>query len=214
MSRSRARGVGLCLLVLGAAAPLSAERIRNHFDTDAVGRPPGFFDAIVLGEPGAARWIVLSDRNPPSAPNCLAQVDAHRPADSIAVALRRNARFRDGSLFTWVKRGASRAGLVWRMADEKNFLVLLLDTQAGEAVLTSYRGGRPTVLGRGNAALEHEWEKLSVTSAGPSLSVSTGDRKLFDAADPHPVAGGTGLAAAGPGEASFDEFVIDPADAP
>ena len=62
--------------------------------------------------------------------------------------------------------------------------------------------------------LEHEWEKLSVTSAGPSLSVSTGDRELFDAADPHPVAGGTGLAAAGPGEASFDEFVIDPADAP
>ena len=34
MRRRRARGLGpcLCLLVLGAAAPLSAERIRNHFD--------------------------------------------------------------------------------------------------------------------------------------------------------------------------------------
>ena len=43
---------------------------------------------------------------------------------------------------------------------------------------------------------------------------AVGDRKLFDAADPHPVPGGTGLATAGPGEASFDEFVIDPSDAP
>ena len=34
--------------LLGAAAPVSAEKVRNHFDADSVMRPPGFFDAVVL----------------------------------------------------------------------------------------------------------------------------------------------------------------------
>jgi hypothetical protein len=40
------------------------------------------------------------------------------------------------------------------------------------------------------------------------------DEKLFEAKDPKPATGKTGLAAAGPGEASFDEFVIESADPP
>jgi hypothetical protein len=204
--------VSLALVTLAGALP--AETLRNHFDTDTIMRPPGFFDFAVLGAPGAARWLILSDRNPPSAPNCLSQTESARPGDSIAAALRRNQVFQDGTIRTFVKGGASRAGLLLRMADEKNFLALLADTGTGEAVLWSYREGKPSELGRGRAAFVRGWEELGVTASGPKLTVLFNGQKLFEAADPRPAAGRTGLATAGPGEARFDEFVIEPADAP
>lgn len=207
----------LVLVSLGLVARAFAfppESLRNHFDTDGIMRAPGFFDFAVLGAPGAARWLILSDRNPPSAPNCLSQTEAARPADSIAVALRRNQVFQDGTVSTFVKRGTNREGLLLRMADDKTFLVLLADTGSGETVLWSYRDGKPSELGRGSAAFERGWEELGLTASGPKLTVLFNGQKLFEALDPRPVAGRTGLATAGPGEARFDEFLIQPADAP
>lgn len=192
-----------------AALPLPAETIRNHFDTDSLGRAPGFFDLVVLGTPGPARWIVLSDPNPPSTSNRLAQVQQNRPADSIAAAVRRSYSFEDGTVSTYIRQGSGRAGLILRMADEKDFLALFVDTTSGEAVLSSWRDGKPTELGRGSARLARRWEKYSVAASGPRLSVLFDDQKLFDATDPKPVAGRAALAAAGPGEASFDEFVLE-----
>ncbi len=201
------------LLAALASAALPAETLRNHFDTDGIMRPPGFFDFAVLGAPGAARWLILSDLNPPSAPNCVSQTEAARPTDSIAAALRRNQVFQDGAMSTFVKRGPGRAGLLLRTVDEKNFLVVLADTGTGEAVLWSYRDGKPSELGRGRSPFERGWEKLGVTASGPKVAVLVNDQKLFEAADPRPAAGRTGLATAGPGSARFDEFVIEAADA-
>ncbi len=196
-------------LVLGAA-PGAAETIRNHFDSDSIMRAPGFFDLVVLGpDPAPARWIVLTDVNPPSTPNKLAQVESKRPVDSIAAAVRRTYSFDDGRVTTFVKRGGSRAGLLLRMTDEKNFLVLLVDTMSGDVVLTAYRDGKPEDLGRGHAAFSREWEKFGVSAQGPALTVLFDDKTLFQATDSKPAVGRTGLVAAGPGEASFDEFVLE-----
>jgi hypothetical protein len=213
--KTKSASVVVSLVLVARAFALPAEgTLRNHFDTDSIMRAPGFFDFAVLGAPGAARWLILSDRNPPSAPNCLSQTEAARPAESIAAALRRNQVFQDGTVSTFVKRGANRAGLLLRMADEKNFLVLLAETGTGETVLWSYRDGKPSELGRGRASFERGWEELGVTASGPKLSVLFNDQKLFEAVDPRPAAGRTGLATAGPGEARFDEFMIETADAP
>src|SRR5262252_1450635 len=76
----------LAFAALLAPPSARAEKIRNHFDSDTIMRPPGFFDLLVLGAPAPAKWLVLTDPNPPSAPNRLAQVDTKRPADSIAAA--------------------------------------------------------------------------------------------------------------------------------
>lgn len=201
-------GVPLAVALV-LAAPLSAETVRNHFDSDTMVRPPAYFDLVVLGAPAAARWLVLGDPNAPSAPNCLAQVETDRPPGSIAAAVRRTYSFQDGSVKTFVKRFGGRGGLLLRMAGEKDFVVLVADMNTGDTVLTSYRDGQPTVLGRGRAALERDWEQFSVVAAGPSLTVFFRDRKLFEAKDPHPVAGRTGLVTEGPGQASFDEFILD-----
>jgi hypothetical protein len=203
----------LAVAALLASASARAEKIRNHFDADSVMRPPGFFDLMVLGAPAKAKWLILADPNPPSTPNRVAQVEASRPADSIAAAIRRNAVFQDGTVSTFIRRGPATQGLILRFKDEKNFLVLLVDP-SGEVVLSSYADGKPTELGRAASTMQRAWERYEVKAAGPALTVSFNDQKLFDARDPHPAAGRAGLAAAGPGEASFDEFVIDTGDAP
>ncbi len=202
--------VPTALALLLGAAPGAAETIRNHFDTDSMMRAPGFFDLVVLGpNPAPARWLVLADKNPVSAPNRLGQVELKRPADSIAAAVRRTYSFEDGSVTTYLRQGGSLAGLILRMADEKNFLVLLVDTATGDATLSSWRDGKRTDLGRGRIAFGRDWEQVGVAAKGPSLTVSFDGNKIFEATDPNPASGRTGLAAAGPGEASFDEFVLE-----
>jgi len=197
------------LLALSAllARPLAAETVRNHFDSDSLARTPGFFDFAVLGAPGKARWLILSDPNPPSAPFKLSQVEKDRPAGSIAAAVRRNYAFQDGTVSTFIERGSGQAGLILRMADDKDYLILLVDTASGEIVLSSVRGGKAVELGRSSAPLARSWEKYSVAAFGSKLSVSFGDTRLFEATDPGPRSGRTGLAAAG--EASFDEFILE-----
>jgi hypothetical protein len=205
----RARTILLLALAAAAAAvPVSGETVRNDFDSDALMRPPGFFDFVVLGS-APAKWLVLTDPNPPSVPYRLVQVEAKRPDDAIAIAVRRNYAFEDGSVTTYVKRGGSQAGMVLRMAGEKDLLALLVDTRTGEARLLSFRGGQATELGRAKAVFDREWEKLGVVASGPSLKVLFDERPLFEATDPKPVAGKAGLAAAGPGDASFDVFVLE-----
>jgi hypothetical protein len=211
-SHDRLRAACVLLLVLGSAGslPARAEELRNHFDTDAIVRPPGFFDLVVLGEAAGAeaKWLILSDTNPPSTPNRLVQTNARRPTGSITAALRRNAAFQDGTVSTFVKMGPGQAGLILRMVDANNFLLLLADTASGDLVLTSYRGGKPAELGRGKGGFQRAWEKIGAKLEGPTVSVSVNDRKVFEATDPKPASGRVGAATAGPGEASFDELLI------
>jgi len=211
--RPRAGLAAALLAVLFAwAGPLSAEKVRNHFDSDSIMRPPGFFDFTVLGEAGPAKWLILSDLNPPSAPACAVQVESKRPDGSIAAAVRRTYVFRDGTSSVFFKKGGSRSGLLLRFVDEKNYLVLLVDGASGEAVLTSVRDGKSAVLGRGKGAFTDAWQKLGVETSGPSVRASLGDAALLEGTDPHPVAGRVGIAAAGPGEARFDELVFESAE--
>jgi len=214
--RSRVqRAIALCALILAAALAAAAQGsetvIRNHFDSDAQMRAPAFFDFAVLGAPGPAEWIVMSDFNPPSAPNQVTQTFQHRPVDSVAAALRRSVSFVDGRLSIAVKRASGRGGLLFRMASEKDFLVLLVDSISGDSRLISYRGGKPTELARGQAASSVEWNVLEVSAVGPEVRATWGGKPLLTGRDPAPAAGRAGMATAGPGPVSFDEFILEPA---
>ncbi|MEO8432650.1 MAG: hypothetical protein ABI592_14150 [Acidobacteriota bacterium] len=195
---------------LAAAAP-GPEVSRNHFDSDAPMREPGFFDFVVLGAPGEALWKVVTEFNPPSAPNGVSQVLAERPSESIATALRRNVVARDGTFSLGIKRTAGRGGIVLRWVDAKNFLALLVDPLTGEAHLTSYRQGRATELARGKGESDRVWGALVITAAGPNVSATWEGKLLLDGTDPAPASGRAGIATAGPGILAFDEFLIQPA---
>jgi hypothetical protein len=199
----------LVLLSLAAAAPLLADRVRNHFDSDSIMRPPGFFDFVVLGAPSEAKWLVLSDRNPPSAPSCAVQVESSRPDASVAVAVRRTYSYEDGVASEFIKMGGSRLGIVLRFVDDKNYLLLLVDGKTGEGVLTSVRDGKSDVIGRGKVATTETWPKLTIEASGPAIKARLGDAALLEGKDPHPAAGRVGMAAAGAGEARFDELILD-----
>jgi hypothetical protein len=207
------RGLWGALLLLFAAAgsAQSAEKLRNHFDSDGLLREPAFFDFIVLGPPGEAEWKVVGGYNPPSAPNHVSQVMPNRPADSIAAAVRRNSTFRDGSWSVAMRQGNGRGGIVFRMTGEGSFLVLLVDLATGEARLSSYRNGRPADLARGAVKDRDEWSVLKISAAGPAISALWQGKPLLEATDPKPAAGRSAMATAGPGVVSFDEFILDPA---
>jgi hypothetical protein len=212
MSSKKVRiALALCAVLLAGSA--RAERIRHHFDADSAGRAPGFFDAVVWASPGEAAWKVLAAVNSPSTPNKLLQTLPNRPVGSIAVALRRSYVFEDGTVSAALRKGEGLSGIVFRAAGEQDFLVLFLDTTSGDARLSSYRGGKPTELARGKAEVDQEWGKLFVTAAGSQVSARWNDKPLLVATDPHPAPGRVGLATTGPGTASFDEFVFEPAPA-
>ena len=178
-------------------------------------QPPAFFDLVVLGETasgGDAKWLILVDPNPPSAPNRLVQTNTKRADGSVAAALRRSVALQDGSVSTFVKKGPGRAGLVLRLVDAKNYLLLLADTLSGELVLTSTADGQTTELGRGPGTFDRGWEKIGAKLDGASVSVSVNDKQIFDAKDPKPASGRAGVATAGPGEASFDELLLRTGD--
>ena len=212
------RGVCGALLVLllfaAAGAAQSAEKLRNHFDSDGLLREPAFFDFLILGPPGEAAWKVVGGYNPPSTPNHVAQVMPNRPADSIAAAVRRNSVFRDGVWSVTMRQGNGRGGIVFRMTGEGDFLVLLMDLASGEARLSSYRNGRATELAKGSVkGHDHnEWNLLKITATGPRISAHWEGKPLLEATDPNPAAGRSAMATAGPGVVSFDEFVLDPED--
>jgi len=122
--------------------------------------------------------------------------------------------FQDGRVSGGLRRGAGFGGIVLRAKGEKDFLVLLLDLTTGEARLSSYRDGKATELARGTAKIAYEWGVLSLDAAGPSIAARWNGQPLLRATDPRPVAGRTGLATAGPGTVSFDEFILEPGDGP
>lgn len=205
----------LCVFLAAAAlAQTSSEKLRNHFDSDAQMRAPAYFDFKVLIAPGEADWIVTSEQNPPSAPNIVAQTFADRSKDSIAVAVRRNVVLRDGRLSIAMRRNGGRGGILFRMTGEKDFLVLLVDSFSGDSQLISYRGGKPTEIARGQAVFEQDWGVLDIDAKGADIKARWGGKDgklLFSAKDPAPASGRAGMATAGPGNAAFDEFLIEPA---
>jgi len=206
-SVAAALAVGLLLPGAAASAP---EKSRNHFDSDAPMRAPGFFDFLVLGAPGEAQWRTVTEFNPPSAPNGVSQVFEQRPSQSIAAAVRRNVTLKDGTVSLGIKRVAGQGGVVVRLVDEKNFIALLMDPVSGEARLMDYRQGRATELARGKGEGQREWGQLVVTLAGPKISAAWEGKPLLEGTDPAPAAGRAAIATAGPGIMTFDEFVLEP----
>ena len=76
-------------------------------------------------------------------------------------------------------------------------------------VLSATARGRRRRSAAVKRAFAQPWQKLAVRLNGADVSVTFGEKPLFEAKDPKPAAGRAGLAAQGPGEASFDEFILD-----
>lgn len=214
--RSFAAALSIALVFWGASAPAlgapAPQKSRNHFDSDAPFREPAFFDFLVLGAPGKALWRVVTEFNPPSTPNGVSQVEGNRPADSIAVAVRRTVKLANGVVSVGIKRIGGRAGLVLRMTDEKNYLALLVDPVGGDARLLRSDGGRTTELAHGRVETKRDWGVLAVTLAGSQVTATWEGAPLLEASGVPAASGAVGIATAGPGIMTFDEFVIEPGE--
>lgn len=196
------------------AAVGAAEKVRNHFDTDAPMRPPGFFEFAVLGSSSPAEWKVLADYNTPSAPNQVTQTVGKRPEDSVALAIRRNVSLRDGTISVGLRNGSGRGGLALRMSGEADLLLLLVDLSSGDARLSQFTAGKPVELARARVKADRAWSILLVTLTGRKVTARWDDKPLLAATDPRPAAGRAALATTGNGPVAFDELLIEPTDSP
>ena len=93
-------------------------------------------------------------------------------------------------------------------------MVLLVNLGSGEARLVAYGKGVPTELGRTKASFDREWCGLEIVAKGPNIVARWNGEPLIEAVDPNPVSGRAGLATAGQGLTSFDEFILDPTAPP
>ena len=136
-------------------------------------RAPGFFDLVVLRRARARpRWLVLTDPNPPSAPNRLVQTEATRPGGldrgRAPAQLRRS---RTGTRLDLRQAGRRPRGPDPADGGREEFLLLLVDTATGEVVLSSYAAtARRPSSAAATTAFARGWEKLCGRRlAGPAL---------------------------------------------
>jgi hypothetical protein len=137
----------------------------------------------------------------------------NRPKESIAAALRRNVDFAMGPgrdddasrAGTWRDRlsNGRRTEFPWRCS---------VNLGVRRARLLPYGKGVPTELGSAKGVLDREWCLLQVVAKGPHIVARFNERPLIEAVDPSPTSGRAGIATAGPGLASFDEFITDPTE--
>jgi hypothetical protein len=92
-----------------------------------------------------------------------------------------------------------------------DFLVLLVDLATGEAPPLSYRKGRATEPREGDPQGEERMGRPEDPRVRPRITAEWDGESLLEAVDPNPAAGRSGMATAGPGVVSFDEFILDPA---
>jgi hypothetical protein len=119
-------------------------------------------------------------------------------------------KFKNGAVSLGIKKAAGHGGVVLRLADEKNYLALLVDPVSGDARLLQSIAGRTSELARGHAETPRDWAVLGVTLAGPKITATWEGKALFEATTTTTAAGRAGIATAGPGIMTFDEFVIEP----
>ena len=125
--RNLVREVIVPLFLAAAVSPGVAAEGKGptvwSFDKDEVGKAPAGFDFAVTAKKQPGRWVVAKDGDN----HVLAQVDRDKTARRFAMALVKNASYRDLKISVKAKPVAGEvemvAGLVWRYQDADNYYV-------------------------------------------------------------------------------------------
>lgn len=154
------------------------------FDKDEVGKPPGGFEFAVAAKKQPGKWIVVKDGDN----RVLAQVDRDRTPRRFAMALVKNASYKDVRISVKAKPVAGEeemvAGLVWRYKDADNYYVARWNTDSvrvdrvvkGERELMTPREIKITLAAK-------TWHTLTVEHRGDDIKVFVGKERVFGGRD-------------------------------
>ena len=178
--------VGALLLAGGVLAQGPAP-VTLNFDADAAGQPPPGFEFGRTGGGGQGKWIVKEEKDAPSAPHVLAQVDADATDYRFPVAFT-GPEMKDLRLSVKCKPVSGKVdqgcGLVFRLKDADNYYITRANAlESNVRLYHVVKGRRVQFAGWNGKVTSGVWHDLAVEAKGDHFQVSFDGKKVMDAHD-------------------------------
>ncbi len=205
------------LLVMAAHADTIPGSTRAwSFDADSAEAPPAGFSFARTGSGGQGRWIVKSEKDAPSGPNVLAQVDTDDTDYRFPVAVVQDTSVRDLNLSVKCKPVSGKVdqacGLVFRYEDSNNYYITRANALEDNVRLYYVKdGSRKQFAGWNGKITRGTWHELRVNAKGDHFEVSWDGKKVIDAKDEtFTKAGKVGVWTKADSVTYFDDLSVEP----
>jgi len=204
------------LVLAGAALAQEHAPVVHNFDADTAGQPPAGFEFGRTGGGAQGKWIVKAEKDAPSGPNVLAQVDADPTDYRFPLAIVKDGTYRDVTLTVRARPISGNVdqgfGLVWRYKDANNYY--LTRCNADEDNCTIYHvvdGHRRAFSNKGIKVPTNAWHTLKMEAKGDHFTVWFNGTQVLDAHDAtFKDAGKVGLWTKADSVISFDDLTATP----
>ena len=186
------------------------------FDTDRAGKPPGGFSFGRTGGGAPGRWVVQAEKDAPSAPHVLAQLDADATDYRFAVAVANEPVMKDGKVSVRCKPVSGSVdqacGLVFRYQNEDNYYVTRANALEGNTRLYFVKDGkRRQIASHSGKVAGGVWHQLAVDAQGDHLQVFFDGKKIIDETDKtFAVSGKAGVWTKADSLTYFDDLTVMP----
>ncbi|HEY3177165.1 MAG TPA: hypothetical protein VGK94_15535 [Candidatus Polarisedimenticolia bacterium] len=210
-----AAAVGLLVEVVYADTPAGAARTW-HFDADPAEAPPAGFSLARTGSGGQGRWMVKPEKDAPSAPNVLAQVDTDDTDYRFPVAVANEAVSSNLRLSVRCKAVSGMVdqacGLVFRYRDENNYYVTRANALENNVRLYYVKdGSRKQFASWSGKVTSGTWHELRAEARGDHFQVFWDGEKVIDAHDKTFAAPGkVGVWTKADSVTYFDDLSVEP----
>lgn len=207
----------------------AAEAVRHtyDFDSDKSGAVPAGFTAALCGGGGPVQWHVIEQAGAPSGANVVAQGSQDRTSARYPLLIRDDVQAKDVEVSVRFKAVSGKvdqaAGIVWRLQDKDNFLIVRANALEDNVVAYKTVAGKRSSIGvKGNPKAygvkakvpAGEWNTLKVRMVGDLAEVFFNDQKLFEVEnDAFPKAGKVGLWTKADSVTQFDDLSVVSLDA-
>jgi len=175
------------LLLAGGVLAQGPAPVTLNFDADAAGQPPPGFEFGRTGGGGQGKWIVKEEKDAPSAPHVLAQVDADATDYRFPVAFT-GPEMKDLRLSVKCKPVSGKVdqgcGLVFRLKDADNYYITRANAlESNVRLYHVVKGRRVQFAGWNGKVTSGVWHDLAVEAKGDHFQVSFDGKKVMDAHD-------------------------------
>jgi hypothetical protein len=181
---------------LGAILVASAARAQEskgtstviNFDQEVPERAPTGFSIARTGGGAVGRWVVKAEKDAPSAPNVLAQVETDSTDYRFPVAVADSPWMKDGKVSVKCKPvsgSVDRAcGLVFRYQDEDNYYLARANALEDNTRLYFVKAGqRREIASSSGKVATGVWHELVADAQDDHLQVFLDGKRIIDAHD-------------------------------
>lgn len=186
------------------------------FDSDSTNVSPSGFEFKRTGNGRPGWWIILAEKDAPSSPNVLAQVDTDNTDYRFPIAVAHDPSLSDLRLSARCKPVSGRVdqacGLVFRYQDENNYYVARANALEGNVRLYYIKDGRRHQIASWDGKVAKGiWHEIRIEARGDHMRIYWDGKKAIDAHDAtFQDAGKIGVWTKADSITYFDDLSIEP----